>query len=92
MNTNSDIFAAKEAKNNFGRLLDTAQSRPVTIQKKGRNVAVVLSYGEYERLEKLDDIHWATKATEAKTNGDFLDQKESREFLNGLLHETDRTS
>ena len=47
-------MSAKEAKNSFGLLLDTARAEPVTIQKHGRPVAVVLSVEEYERLEASD--------------------------------------
>ncbi len=43
-------MSAKEAKNGFGLLLDTAQAEPVTITKHGRSVAVVLSTEAYERL------------------------------------------
>lgn len=43
-------MAAKEAKNGFGLLLDTARAEPVTIEKHGRPVVVVLSTEEYDRL------------------------------------------
>ena len=43
-------FAAREAKTRFGELLDTAQREPVTIEKHGRRVAVVLSANEYDAL------------------------------------------
>ena len=43
-------MSAKEAKNGFGLLLDTAPGEPVTIEKHGRPVVVVLSTDEYERL------------------------------------------
>ena len=43
-------MSAKEAKNGFGLLLDTARAEPVTIEKHGRPVVVVLSTEEYERL------------------------------------------
>ena len=43
-----ETFAAREAKNAFGRLLDTAQREPVTIEKKGRPVVVVLSKHAYD--------------------------------------------
>lgn len=79
------IFAAKEAKDNFGRLLDEAQRRPVTIQKKGRNVAVVLSMEEYNLLEALEDAWWAQKAMTAMNKG-FIGKKKSealqQKFLN----------
>lgn len=43
-------MSAKEAKNGFGLLLDTARAEPVTIEKHGRPVVVVVSVEEYERL------------------------------------------
>ena len=43
-------IAAREAKLRFGELLDTAQREPVTIEKHGRRVAVVLSAAEYDAL------------------------------------------
>jgi len=43
-------ITAKDAKNGFGKLIDTARAEPVTIEKHGRPVVVVLSIEEYERL------------------------------------------
>lgn len=54
-------FGAKEAKDGFGKLLDAAQKEPVTIEKKGRAVAVLVSLDEYARLESLEDAHWVKK-------------------------------
>ena len=45
-------MSAKNAKNAFGLLLDTARAEPVTIEKHGRGVVVVLSIEEYQRLMK----------------------------------------
>ena len=42
--------AATEAKNRLGAILDEAQREPIVIQRQERNVAVVLSMAEYERL------------------------------------------
>ena len=39
-----------EAQNHFGELLDTAQREPITITRRGRTVAFVLSKQEYEAL------------------------------------------
>ena len=41
---------AIDAKNRFGQLLDAAQREPVTVTKKGRPAAVVLSIEDYERI------------------------------------------
>lgn len=38
------------AKNRFGQLLEAAQRSPVTVTKKGRPAAVVLSIEDYERM------------------------------------------
>jgi prevent-host-death family protein len=43
-------MSAKDAKNGFGLLLDTARAEPVTIEKHGRAVVVVMAFEEYERL------------------------------------------
>jgi prevent-host-death family protein len=43
-------LSAREAKYNFGRLIDTARAAPVVIEKHGRPVVVVLSVEEYKRL------------------------------------------
>jgi prevent-host-death family protein len=43
-------LSAKDAKYNFGRLIDMARAEPVTVEKHGRAVVVVLAVEEYERL------------------------------------------
>lgn len=43
-------MSAKDAKNGFGRLIDIARAEPVTIEKHGRGVVVMVAVEEYERL------------------------------------------
>lgn len=43
-------MSAREAKNSFGLMIDTARAEPVLIKKHGRGVVVVVSLEEYERL------------------------------------------
>ncbi|MDX2223023.1 MAG: type II toxin-antitoxin system Phd/YefM family antitoxin [Rhodospirillaceae bacterium] len=62
-------FAARTAKNGFGRLLDSAQAGPVAIEKHGRRVAVVLSAETYDRLQALEDAYWSRRATLAEKDG-----------------------
>lgn len=45
--------AALDAKNRFGELLNAAQREPVTIEKHGKAVAVVLSAEDYQDFEAL---------------------------------------
>ena len=42
--------AATEAKNRLGAILDDAQRQPVVIRRQNRDIAVVLSMADYERL------------------------------------------
>ena len=56
-------MSAKGAKNSFGLLLDTARAEPVTIEKHGRAVVVVLSTEEYERLTDKKAPGWPRPLT-----------------------------
>ena len=66
-------MTANAAKTRFGELLDTAQREPVTIEKHGRPVAVVMSIAAYEEAEalKLERLRF-----EARTGLDALDAGE----------------
>lgn len=44
-------IGAREAKNNFGEMLDTVQREPLTIEKHGRAIAVVMSVHEYQEMK-----------------------------------------
>lgn len=61
---NMKQISASEAKNRFGQFLDSAQSAPVQVTKRGSAVSVMMSIQHYERLrggawERL----WATMDT-----------------------------
>jgi len=47
-------ISAKEAKDSFGCLIDTARAAPVVIEKHGRPVVVVLAVEEYKRLKSIE--------------------------------------
>lgn len=64
-------IAAKEAKNNFGEMLDTAQREPVAIEKHGRAVAIVLSVENYQQM-KLENLRAHLSIGEAQLDrGEF---------------------
>jgi prevent-host-death family protein len=79
------IFGAREAKNEFGRLLDTAQRETVMIEKKGRPVAVIMSLEEYKRLEEAEDALWEVLAKSSEAEG-LVSPEESEIFLASLRH------
>ena len=69
-------MTANAAKTRFGELLDTAQREPVTIEKHGRPVAVVMSMAAYEEAEalKLERLRFeARMGLEALDAGEYVE-------------------
>lgn len=60
-----------EAQNRFGELLDAAQREPISISRRGRQVAIVLSQQQYDALSqeseqmKSDFNEWKQARKEA---------------------------
>jgi len=74
------IAKATAVKTHFGKYLEDSIKDPVTIEKSGRKVAVLLSLEEYERLTTIEDSYWAEKAAEAEKEG-YLTHEESMAAL-----------
>lgn len=64
--------SAKDAKYNFGRLIDTARAEPVVIEKHGRPVVVVLAIEEYQRLVAIEASFTPIGDATANTSGKTL--------------------
>jgi len=47
-------ISATEAKQRLAALLDAAQREPVLIRRQNRDVAVIMSAEEYERIRKVN--------------------------------------
>jgi prevent-host-death family protein len=47
-------MTAKDAKYGFGHLIDLARAAPVTVEKHGRPVVVVMAVEEFRRLKSLE--------------------------------------
>lgn len=62
-------ISAKDAKYGFGRLIDLARAEPVTVEKHGRPVVVVLSIEEYERLREGANGAGLPKKRRARPSG-----------------------
>ncbi len=80
---------AAQAKTKFGALLDSVQREPVTISKKGRPVAVMMSMEEYARHEamKLERLR-----VEVQKGIDQLDSGKSaggEAFMESLIKQLD---
>lgn len=76
-------ITASEAKQGFANLIDIASREPVVIQRQKRDVAVVLSMAEYERLTRLNVAEFQRFCdrigTEAEAAG--LDEAKLTELL-----------
>jgi prevent-host-death family protein len=76
--------AATDVKNKFGQMLETVMSEPVTIEKNGRPVAVMMSMAEYERLMEIEDRYWGEKALKALEEG-FASDAETKALIEGKI-------
>ena len=66
-------FSAKDAKQHFGELMDTVQREPVSIEKHGRPVAVMISNTEFNEM-KLEGLRSALALGEAELDrGEYAD-------------------
>jgi antitoxin Phd len=72
--------SATEIKNRLGQYLARTAVEPVAVEKNGRPVAVLLSFEEYELLQRSDDFFWGEAARAAEAEG-FLSVEESRAYL-----------
>ena len=75
---------ATDVKNHFGQYLQSALREPVMVRKSGREVAVILSVEDYQRLAALEDRWWALQAAEAEKEG-YLGHQASQEFVRRKL-------
>ncbi len=81
-------MTAKDAETNFGQLLDDAAQEPVSITRNGRQVAVLVSAADFERLAAIEDAWWARHAEENEKDG-YLSREESEALLKNLLDARD---
>ena len=68
-----------DAQNQFGTLIDASQRQPVTVTRRGRPVAVVLSFQDYQAATQTIPLHVAALISESyplrgKEAGDSMRQ------------------
>ncbi len=74
------MATATEVKNRFGEFMEKARHEPITVEKTGRKYVVMMSHEEFERLQAIEDQHWAMAAAEAQKSG-YLGTEESMKLL-----------
>lgn len=83
-------ISASEAKTKFGQLLERVQREPLTISKKGRPVAVLMSMDEFETHQrlKLEQLRRAVQAGIADLNaGEVIDGAEAFKAMDRELED-----
>jgi prevent-host-death family protein len=71
---------ATELKNHVGAYLEATIAAPVTVEKSGREVAVLISRQHYTHLQALEDRWWGEQAKLAEQRG-FLGVEETARAL-----------
>lgn len=79
-------FPATEAENGFGRILDAAQSEPVTIMQQGHPIAIVLSPAEYAAIDGAR-IRFANAVDTLRQQGE--ENGLTDDILDAILNEND---
>ncbi len=74
------MATATEVKNRFGEFMEKARHEPITVEKTGRKYVVMLSHEEFERLQAIEDHHWAMAAAEAQKSG-YIGTEETMKLL-----------
>jgi prevent-host-death family protein len=76
-------IAATEAKNRLGAILDDAQREPIVIQRQDRDIAVVISIAEFERMRasNVNAFLDASKALAAEAKAKGLTAKKLASLL-----------
>ena len=77
------IISATEAKQKFAALLDTAQREPVRIQRHERDIAVLISAEEYERMRgnQWAEFDRLMDLASAETEANGFTEKDLQEIL-----------
>ena len=76
-------MTSTEARQCFSSVINTAKNEPVTISKKNKDIAVVISSRRYQELKKLEDILYGKVAKIAIEEG-LVPVKEVDDLLDSI--------
>lgn len=79
-------LAAREAKTHFGELMDTVQREPVSIEKHGRPVAVIMSMEEYKTIEEMKLERLRAHLSEGEIQLDRGEGEDGETFFQEILN------
>ena len=83
METLMKTMTSTEARQSFSRIITRADKKPVTISKKNKAIAVVLSSKRYEELIRLEDVLYG-KAAELAIKEGLAPKSEVEDLLDSI--------
>ena len=83
METLMKTMTSTEARQSFSRIITRADKEPVTISKKNKAIAVVLSSKRYEELIRLEDVLYG-KAAELAIKEGLAPKSEVEDLLDSI--------
>ena len=78
-------IAAREAKNNFGSLIDDARSEPVLVERNGRRAVIMIAPEKYDELVAAQDALWEARASEIVLNSRPLAAEDGLKALEAFI-------
>lgn len=77
------VLNSTEARQNFSLTMDMARKEPITILKKERDIAVILSSERYHELKRIEDILYG-KAAELAIREGLISDQDANELLDNI--------
>ena len=74
------MATAAEVENRFVEYMEQAQQKHILIEETGGGDLVMMSYSQFERLQRSEDYLWAMAAQEAEKSG-YIGTEESMKLL-----------
>lgn len=78
-------ISSTELKNQLGQYLNLTNSEPITVNKSGKPIAVMLSPAEYEHLQQMEDLYWIARADAMRDSGEWVSGDEAIKILTQKL-------
>ncbi|OLZ12021.1 type II toxin-antitoxin system Phd/YefM family antitoxin [Sulfobacillus thermosulfidooxidans] len=63
----------EELRHHWPELLKRLDKKPIVIEDEGHTVAVLLSYQEWQQIQRMEDELWKAQAAEAACEGPLIE-------------------
>jgi prevent-host-death family protein len=77
-------ITATELKNKTSEAIAAAQKEPISIEKNGRPVAVMIAQADYEHLMQLENDYWLARIEVAEKTG-YIGTEATASFIKEKL-------